>query len=120
MTRDPKRTRLAALIRDNDLSLAAVSVAIGRNETYVQQYLRRGMPPVLAFQGTETLGRLLGCDPSELRYETRPPRAPQPRTRRTPTRRHALASACSSGNRNREGFARAPPPGFLPSTRRSP
>ena len=81
MTHDPKRTRLEALVRENDLSLAAVSVAIGRNKTYLQQYLRRGMPQVLSSQDTKTLGRLPSCDPSGLRHETRPPRAPQPRTR---------------------------------------
>ena len=50
------------------------------------------MPAVLAFQDTETLDRLLGCDPSELRHETRPVRAPQPRTRRHPPRRSSLVS----------------------------
>ena len=65
MTHDQKRARLETLLRENDLSLARVSVAIGRNnKTYLQQYLRRWMPAVLAFQDTETLGRLLGCDPS--------------------------------------------------------
>ena len=84
MTHDQQRARLETLLRENDLSLARVSVAIGRNKTYLQQYLRRGMPAVLAFQDTETLGRLLGCDPSELRHETRPARAPQTRARRHP------------------------------------
>ena len=54
MTHDQKRARLETLLRENDLSLARVSVAIGRNKTYLQQYLRRGMPAVLAFQDTET------------------------------------------------------------------
>ena len=92
MTHDQKRARLETLLRENDLSLARVSVAIGRNKTYLQQYLRRWMPAVLAFQDTETLGRLLGCDPSELRHETRPARAPQPRTRRHPPRRSSLVA----------------------------
>ena len=47
---------------------------------------------MLAFQDTETLGRLLGCDSSELRHETRPARAPQPRTRRHPPRRSSLVA----------------------------
>ena len=92
MTHDQKRARLETLLRENDLSLARVSVAIGTNKTYLQQYLRRGMPAVLAFQDTETLGRLLGCDPSELRHETRPARTPQPRTRRRPLRRNSLVA----------------------------
>ena len=92
MTHDHKRARLETLLRENDLSLARVSVAIGRNKTYLQRYLRRGMRAVLAFQDTETLGRLLGCDPSELRHETRPAHAPQPRTRRHPPRRSSLVA----------------------------
>ena len=92
MTHDQKRTRLETLLRKNDLSLAHVSVAIGRNKTYLQQYLRRGMPAVLAFQDTETLGRLLGCDSAELRHETRPARAPQPRTRRHPAGQSSLVA----------------------------
>ena len=92
MTHDQKRARLETLLRENDLSLARVSVAIGRNKTYLQQYLRRGMPAVLAFQDTETLGRLLGCDPSELRHETPPARAPPPRTRRHSPRRSSLVA----------------------------
>ena len=71
MTHDQNQARLETLLRENDLSLAHVSVAIGRNKTYLQQYLRRGMPAVLTFQDTETLGRLLGCDPSALRHDSR-------------------------------------------------
>ena len=82
MTRDPKRARLANLLRENGLSMARASAAIGRNNAYLQQYLRRGMPKVLAFQDTQTLGRLLGCDPSELQHGTRPPPAPLTHTRR--------------------------------------
>ena len=92
MTHDQKRDRLETLLRENDLSLARASIAIGRNKTYLQQYLRRGMPAVLAFQDTETLRRLLGCDPSQLRHEVRPARAPQPRTRRHPPRRSSLVA----------------------------
>ena len=92
MTHDQKRARLETLLRQNDLSLARVSVAIGRNKTYLQQYLRRGMPALLAFQDTETLGGLLGCDPSELRHETRPARARPPRTRRHSPRRSSLVA----------------------------
>ena len=92
MTHDQKRARLETLLRKNDLSLARVSVAIGRNKTYLQQYLRRGMAAVLAFQDTETLGRLLGCHSSERRHETRPAHAPQPRTRRHPPRRSSLVA----------------------------
>ena len=59
MTHDPKRARLETLLRENGLSLARASAAIGRNRAYLQRYLRRGMPAVLSFQDIETLGRML-------------------------------------------------------------
>ena len=84
MTHDPKRE--ASQTRnpppENGLSLARASAAIGRNKAYLQQNLRRGMPEVLSFQDTVTLGRMLACDPSELRHELRPTRAPRKRARR--------------------------------------
>ena len=92
MTRDPKRARLAALLRENDLSLARASAAIGRNTTYLQQYLGRGMPKVLASQDTEALGRLLGCDPSELQHEARPAPAPMAQQKRTRRRLPAVVA----------------------------
>ena len=67
MTHDQKRARLETLLRQNDLSLARVSVAIGRNKTYLQQYLRRGMPALLAFQ-----------DPDRPWYPSRLPRTTPP------------------------------------------
>ena len=92
MTRDPKRARLAALLRDNDLSLARASAAIGRNTTYLQQYLGRGMPRVLASQDTEALARLLGCDPSELQHEARLAPAPMARNKRSRRRLPAVVA----------------------------
>ena len=50
------------------------------------------MPQVLTFQDTETLGRLLGCDPAELRHEARPARAPNPGARHPPARRVPLVT----------------------------
>ena len=93
MTRDPKRTRLEALIHKNDLSLASVSVAIGRNKT---------CPPAMpapwdaggaVVPGHRYTGQAAGlCDPSELRHETRPPRALQPHTRRHWSWRNSLVA----------------------------
>lgn len=76
-TSDPKRARLVARLRENDLSMARASAAIGRNTTYIQQYLGRGMPKVLSHQDTVALGRILGCDPSEFQHDTLPPAAPR-------------------------------------------
>ncbi len=66
-------------LRRNDLTLKAASLAIGRNKTYLHQYVDRGIPAVLGYRDTETLGRMLGCDPSELCHETVPKRRPMKR-----------------------------------------
>ena len=82
--RDPVRLRLKELLRRNDLTLAAASLAIGRNQTYLQQYVDRGAPAVLGYRDTETLAEILDCDPKELRHETVPQRRPMPPRRPRP------------------------------------
>ena len=82
MPNDPVRARLRTLLRENDLTMARASTALGRNRAYLQQYLVRGMPKVLGFQDSETLAKLLHCDPAELRHPTLPPRKAQARPRR--------------------------------------
>ena len=77
--RDPVRLRLKDLLRRNDLTLAAASLAIGRNKTYLQQYVDRGIPAVLGYRDSETLAGMLGCDPSELRHDVVPKRRPMKR-----------------------------------------
>ena len=77
--RDPLRLRLRDLLRRNDLTLKDASLAIGRNKTYLHQYVDKGIPAVLGYRDTETLGRMLGCDPSELRHEAVPKRRPMKR-----------------------------------------
>ncbi|MDE0031388.1 MAG: S24 family peptidase [Deltaproteobacteria bacterium] len=76
---DPVRLRLRDLLRRNDLTLKAASLAIGRNGTYLHQYVDRGIPAVLGYRDSETLGEMLGCDPSELRHEAVPERRPMKR-----------------------------------------
>ncbi len=65
---DPVRLRLKDLLRQNDLTLKAASLAIGRNRTYLQQYVDRGIPAVLGYRDSETLAGMLGCDPEGLRH----------------------------------------------------
>ena len=77
--RDPVRPRLKDLLRRNDLTLKAASLAIGRNRRYLQQYVDRGIPAVLGYRDSETLGEMLGCDPEELRHEAVPKRRPMKR-----------------------------------------
>ena len=79
MHNDPVRERLKVLLRENDLTLSRASTAIGRNKTYLQQYLVRGMPKVLGFQDSEALAKLLKCDPAALRHAERPPHKTAPR-----------------------------------------
>ena len=84
LRRDPVRLGLKRLLRRKDLTLAAASLAIGRNTTYLQQYVDRGVPTVLSYRDSETLAQLLGCDPAELRHETVPQRRPIRRRRPRP------------------------------------
>ena len=79
--RDPVRLRLKEMLRRNDLTLMAASLAIGRNQTYLQQYVDRGVPAVLGYRDSQRLADRLGCDPSELCHDTVP-------KRRTTERRH--------------------------------
>ena len=76
MQRDPVRDALQERLWQQGVSLAEASLAIGRNKAYLQQFLARGMPRVLSHQDTETLAKLLGCDPAELRHHALP--APKP------------------------------------------
>jgi len=81
---DPVRLRLKELLRHSDLTLAAASLRIGRNQTYLQQYVDRGVPAVLGYHDTETLAEMLGCAPRELRHDTVPQRRPMPPRRPRP------------------------------------
>ncbi len=73
---DPVRLRLKDLLRRNDLTLAAASLALGRNRSYLHQYVDRGIPAVLGYRDSEALAGMLGCDPSELLHEVVPKRRP--------------------------------------------
>jgi hypothetical protein len=46
-----------------------VSLAIGRNETYIQQYLTKNVPKSLPESAREALGRHFNVDPGEFRRE---------------------------------------------------
>ena len=88
MERDPVRQKLKDLLWKRGLTMAAASVALGRNRAYMHQYLERGLPKVLNYPDSVTLGELLDCDPAELRHETVPKRKPAKRTRPLPAGRH--------------------------------
>jgi len=54
------------------LSMKDVSLRIGRNETYVRQFLMRGSPAELGERERQTLGRLLEVSPDDLRGPSNP------------------------------------------------
>ena len=82
MEPDPERQILRRLLWKRGMSMRDASVAIDRNPAYLQQYISRGMPAVLAYNDSEALGALLDCDPAELRHKTLPKRKPWKRKRR--------------------------------------
>ena len=84
MPTDPFRERLRQLLSRNDLSMKRASLAIGRNPSYLHQYLTREYPRVLGHRDTEALAKLLECGPGELRHPVVPARKPAKRQRRRP------------------------------------
>lgn len=60
------RERLAELARERGSSLAALSRMIGRNGTYLQQYISKGSPRKLEEDDRRTLARFFGVAEQEL------------------------------------------------------
>jgi phage repressor protein C with HTH and peptisase S24 domain len=65
VTTDP-RQRLLQLATERGTSLSALSDLIGRNGTYLQQFIRKGSPRKLEETDRRTLARFFGVDESEL------------------------------------------------------
>lgn len=61
------RARLLALSQERGVSLASLSELLGRNPTYLQQFIRKGSPRKLEEQDRATLARFLGVTEAELR-----------------------------------------------------
>jgi len=66
MVNDPTRNRLLELADARGTSLSALSRLIGRNTTYLQQFIRKGSPRKLEENDRRTLARFFGVDESEL------------------------------------------------------
>jgi phage repressor protein C with HTH and peptisase S24 domain len=64
-TRDP-RARLLELAEARKASLAQLSAMIGRNASYLQQFVRKGSPRKLEENDRRVLARFFGVDESEL------------------------------------------------------
>ncbi|MFN4020037.1 MAG: helix-turn-helix transcriptional regulator [Erythrobacter sp.] len=61
------RARLLALSQGKGVSLAALSELLGRNPSYLQQFIRKGSPRKLEEQDRATLARFFGVSEEELR-----------------------------------------------------
>ncbi|AKM10127.1 S24 family peptidase [Croceicoccus naphthovorans] len=66
MVNDPARIKLVELAEGRNASLSALSKLIGRNPTYLQQFIRKGSPRKLEENDRRTLARFFGVDESEL------------------------------------------------------
>ena len=66
MTLTNPRTRLLDLSVERGTSLAALSALLGRNSSYLQQYVRKGSPRKLEEGDRKTLARYFGVAESEL------------------------------------------------------
>ncbi|MEP6867750.1 MAG: S24 family peptidase [Novosphingobium sp.] len=65
MKTDP-RARLLALSEERGVSLSRLSALLGRNSSYLQQYVRKGSPRKLEENDRRTLAAFFGIDESEL------------------------------------------------------
>jgi hypothetical protein len=60
------RLRLLELVNEHGASLSGLSELIGRNQTYLQQFIRKGSPRKLEETDRRTLARFFGVTESEL------------------------------------------------------
>ena len=66
MDKGEPRSLLLALSRERGASLSQLSRLIGRNGTYLQQFVRKGSPRKLQETDRRTLARFFGIDEAEL------------------------------------------------------
>lgn len=66
----PERQRLLELSRERGASLSRLSELLGRNQAYLQQFIKRGTPRKLEEGDRRTLARFFGIDESELAGHT--------------------------------------------------
>lgn len=67
METDASRLRLLALSEERGVSLASLSRLIGKNASYLQQFLRKGSPRKLEENDRAVLARFFGVAETELR-----------------------------------------------------
>ncbi len=66
MDDEKARTALAALIKQHGADMSALSLMMGRNIAYIQQYLKRGSPRRLPERERGMLARFFGVDEAKL------------------------------------------------------
>lgn len=66
MEMDASRLRLLALAQDRGVSLSALSRMIGKNGSYLQQFIRKGSPRKLEEEDRALLARFFGVAETEL------------------------------------------------------
>ena len=66
MVSDPVRARLLDLAAERAVSLAALSRMLGKNASYLQQFIRKGSPRKLEEEDRGKLARFFGVDEREL------------------------------------------------------
>jgi len=71
---DPARNRLLELARERRVSLARLSEMLGRNPSYLQQFIRKTSPRKLEEDDRRTLAEFFGIDETELRTDPARPR----------------------------------------------
>ncbi|WP_446830017.1 S24 family peptidase [Candidatus Foliamicus sp.] len=84
MNNDPVRRKIQDLLWERGLTMRQVSLAIGRNVSYMHGFLERGSPKVLSHVDSEKLAGVLECDVAALRHAERPPRG-KPKAKERPT-----------------------------------
>jgi len=66
---DPARARLLELARERGASLSSLSELLGRNRTYLQQFIKKNSPRKLEEGDRHRLAEFFGVDEAELRTE---------------------------------------------------
>ena len=66
MPLDRERSNLQKLVQNSGITLLELSLKLGKNPTYLQQYLKRGSPRVLPEEVRHSLARFFNCDEGEL------------------------------------------------------
>lgn len=86
MTMDKVREIIAKTAEEKGLSLSELSKQLGRNQTYIQQFITKGSPKELHERDRAAISTILGIPENSLRVDSPEITIPEPRTKGfTPT-----------------------------------